>query len=59
MKKNYKHLATNLAIATDGLPAQEVIDILKWLEEKKLLNIEGKELKEVFEKQEGKKEEVD
>lgn len=54
MALNYRHLATNLAIATDGFSPEEVINILEWLEEKKMLNIEGSHLKKVFEEQEGK-----
>ena len=48
---NYKHLANNLAIATDGFPESEVINILEWLQEKKVLNIDGLKVKEEFEKQ--------
>ncbi|KKM69085.1 hypothetical protein LCGC14_1454360 [marine sediment metagenome] len=52
MATNYKHFATNLAIATDGFPPTEVMNILDWLEEKKMLNIEGLQLKQVFKEQE-------
>lgn len=56
MALNYKHLATNLAIATDGFPTEEVVNILEWLEEKKMLTVEGLQLKRVFEEQESKEE---
>ena len=56
MALNYEHLARNLAIATDGFSPEEVINILEWLEEKKMLTVEGLQLKRIFEKQEGKKE---
>lgn len=47
---NYEHLANNLAIATDGFPESETLNILEWLEEKKLLTIDGLKIKEVFSK---------
>lgn len=47
---NYKHLANNLAIATDGLNKSETLNILGWLQEKKLLTLDGLKIKEEFEK---------
>ena len=47
-KMNHKWLTNNLAIATDGLDRSEVENILNWLEEKKLLTINGREVKEEF-----------
>ena len=47
---NYKWLANNLAIATDGFDKSETENILEWLEERKLLTVDGLKLKEEFAK---------
>lgn len=45
---NCEYLGNQLGIVTDGMDIQEVISILDWLNEKKVLTLDGQKIIEQY-----------